>query len=53
MNYRFVNEEGTWETGEPYNPSAQVVFEMEMIIPGTIYWQDVTYTNTCEFDSMA
>lgn len=24
MNYRFVNEEGTWDTGESYNPSAAV-----------------------------
>lgn len=53
MNYRFVNVEGTWDTGESYNPSAQVVLEMEMEMetPETIYWQDVTYTNTCEFNS--
>lgn len=46
--YRLINTEETWDDEESYNPSAEVVFEMEVKVG--LFWQDITYTNTCEFD---
>lgn len=50
-NWRLVNETGTWDTNESYNPSAKVVFDMQYRLTLTTVWKDATYTNTCEFNS--